>query len=70
MELEDEAAITSKEVSTMRKHEMLCNIEDAQTIHCLTANATVACSRCGVKAHNPADVCDPVQLPAQGMVGD
>ena len=54
----------------MRKHEMLCNIEDAQTIHCLTTNATVACSRCGVKAHNPADVCEPVQLPAQGMVGD
>ena len=53
-----------------RKHEMLCTIEDARTIHCLTANATVSCSKCGVKAHDPADVCDPVQLPDAGTFGD
>lgn len=53
-----------------RQHEMLCTIENSTTLRSLTANATVSCSKCGVKAHNPADVCDPVQLPEAGTFGD
>ncbi len=53
-----------------RAHEKLCTIEDSSKISSLSANATVSCSRCGVKAHDPADVCDPVQLPESSSFGD
>ncbi|MBT1077089.1 hypothetical protein [Geobacter grbiciae] len=53
-----------------RAHDKLCTIEDTGTISSLSAHATVSCSKCGVKAHDPADVCDPVQLPEAHTFGD
>ncbi|GLI39855.1 hypothetical protein KI811_01320 [Geobacter hydrogenophilus] len=53
-----------------RAHDKLCTMEDTGTISSLSANATVSCSKCGVKAHDPADVCDPVQLPEAHTFGD
>lgn len=49
-----------------RMRHMVCNVEDSQTLHCLTANATVSCARCGAKAHSPSNVCDPVALNIEG----
>jgi hypothetical protein len=40
----------------------ICNVEDASSARSLSKNATVSCSRCGAKAHDPASVCDPVAL--------
>ena len=40
----------------------ICNVEDASRARSLSKNATVSCSRCGVKAHNPANVCDPAPI--------
>lgn len=46
--------------------EKVCNVEDARTLHCLTAKATVSCARCGAQAHSPQNVCEPVQLSETG----
>jgi hypothetical protein len=48
----------------------ICNVEDTSQLGSLTAAATVYCGRCGAKAHEPANVCDPVQLPDAGTFGD
>lgn len=50
--------------------EKICNITDTAKIRNLSAEALVTCGRCGAKAHDPANVCDPVQLPEAGMFGD
>ena len=39
----------------------ICAITDDATIRSLSADALVTCARCGAKAHDPANVCDPVQ---------
>ncbi len=48
----------------------ICNVEDASQARSLSRNATVSCSRCGAKAHDPASVCDPVQILDAGTLGD
>ncbi|MBI2353787.1 MAG: hypothetical protein HYV06_01955 [Deltaproteobacteria bacterium] len=50
--------------------EKICNITDAAKISSLSADALVTCGRCGAKAHDPANVCDPVQYPEAGVLGD
>ena len=50
--------------------EKICNVQDTAQLSSLTSDATVTCSRCGAKAHEAADVCDPVQLPDAGTFGD
>lgn len=50
--------------------EKICNITDAAEARALSTEAIVTCGRCGAKAHDPANVCDPVQLPEPGMYGD
>ncbi len=54
----------------MRGHEKICSVEDVGTIRGMSMDATVSCARCGAKAHDPADVCAPVQLPDAGTFGD
>lgn len=51
-------------------NDKICNVEDASQVRSLSAHATVTCGRCGVKAHDPANVCDPVQIPDAGTLGD
>ncbi|MCM2357524.1 MAG: hypothetical protein NDI77_05200 [Geobacteraceae bacterium] len=51
-------------------NDKICNIDDASQVRSLTEQATVTCGRCGVKAHDPANVCDPVQFPDAGTLGD
>ncbi len=43
-------------------NDKICNVDDASQARSLSKNATVSCSRCGAKAHDPASVCDPVKL--------
>ncbi len=50
--------------------EKICAITDAATIRGLSADALVTCARCGAKAHDPVNVCDPVQFPDAGAFGD
>jgi len=40
----------------------ICNVEDSSEARSLSKNATVSCGRCGMKAHDPASVCDPVRI--------
>ena len=49
---------------------MLCTIKDASHARALSQNALVSCGRCGAQASDPANVCDPVQLPVAGQLGD
>ncbi len=37
----------------------VCSVTDARLLSKLTSNAEVVCARCGAKAHNKANVCDP-----------
>jgi hypothetical protein len=50
--------------------EKICNIDDTTQVHSLAKEATVTCGRCGAKAHEAANVCDPVQVPDAGWLGD
>lgn len=50
--------------------EKVCNVQDARMLHCLTAEATVSCARCGAKAHSPQNVCEPVQLAESKSSGE
>jgi hypothetical protein len=52
------------------KSEKICDISDRAKIRSLSANALVSCSRCGAMASDPANVCDPVQYPVEGVLGD
>jgi hypothetical protein len=53
-----------------RWNDKICNIEDASQVRTLSQEATVTCGLCGAKAHEPANVCDPVQIPDAGQVGE
>jgi predicted nucleic acid-binding Zn ribbon protein len=48
----------------------ICNIENTDTVRTMARDAFVTCGKCGAKAHDPVNVCDPVQLPEPGMYGD
>jgi hypothetical protein len=43
-------------------NDKICNVDDASQARSLSKNATVSCGRCGVKAHDAANVCDPVPI--------
>jgi hypothetical protein len=57
-------------MSGERLNRKICNIDDVAELGVLADHASVVCDRCGAKAHNAADVCDPVQIPYAGMLGD
>jgi len=40
----------------------VCDLHSEGAIKRLTEEATVVCTRCGAKAHNPANLCEPVEL--------
>ncbi len=42
------------------KKEKVCAVTDARLLDELTRDAGVVCARCGAKAHDGANVCDPV----------
>jgi hypothetical protein len=44
----------------------ICNIEDVDQVRSLSDNAIVICARCGSKAHEAANLCDPVQISEPG----
>ena len=46
-----------------RIYDKLCTIDDTGRASALSDQATVSCSQCGARAHDPNSVCDPVQLP-------
>jgi len=48
----------------------MCALDDVSTVHSLAENPSVVCGRCGAKAHEPVNVCDPVQIPEAGYMGD
>ena len=43
-------------------HSKICAISDDRVVSKLSSEATVCCSKCGAKAHDPASLCSPVQL--------
>jgi predicted nucleic acid-binding Zn ribbon protein len=44
----------------------ICTINNIRLLNILTSDATVTCSKCGAKAHDPASLCSPVQLTGSG----
>ena len=38
----------------------VCAVTDAGMLSKMSSNAEVVCARCGAKAHNKANVCEPV----------
>lgn len=38
----------------------VCAVTDARVLDKLSENAEVVCARCGAKAHNKSNVCEPV----------
>jgi hypothetical protein len=40
----------------------ICNIEDVDEVSALSDGASVMCAKCGSKAHEAANLCDPVQI--------
>jgi len=47
-------------------HDKICTMENARLINKLASDATVSCSKCGARAHDPASLCSPVQLTGSG----
>lgn len=47
-------------------NEKICNLDNASQARSLAKDATVSCGLCGAKAHEPVNVCDPVEIPAAG----
>jgi len=47
-------------------HSKICAIDNAHLVNKLSSDATVCCSKCGAKAHDPASLCSPVQLTGSG----
>ncbi len=52
------------------KSRVICNLTDASEKRALSANAMFSCGKCGAMAHDPSNVCDPVQYPEEGILGD
>ena len=40
----------------------ICNVEDASQRRDMAAHASFSCSRCGARADEAANVCDPVLI--------
>jgi hypothetical protein len=48
----------------------ICNVTNKSERSSMSAHAMVSCGRCGAMAHDPTNVCDPVQYPIEGTLGD
>jgi len=40
----------------------ICDIHSEKAVKRLSKKPSVVCSRCGAKAHDPANLCAPVEL--------
>ena len=49
-----------------RWNDKICNIEDVDQVRSLSDGAIVVCAKCGQKAHEAANLCDPVQITDPG----
>lgn len=45
----------------------VCAVDNAQLLNAMTSDATMCCSKCGAKAHNPANLCSPVPFPGTDL---
>ncbi len=52
-----------------RTNEKVCLIDDTNLINTLESGARFSCAKCGARAHDAVNVCDPVQLPEVGSIG-
>lgn len=54
-------------------HEHICALTakgEIDKVHSLSLQPTVECGSCGAKAKELESVCDPIQLPEAGWLGD
>ena len=47
-------------------NDKICNVEDVDQVRSLSDGAIVMCAKCGQKAHEAANLCDPVQISDPG----
>lgn len=52
--------------SSSQGHSKICAIDSSKLINKLSSDATVFCSKCGAKAHDPQSLCSPVTLSGGG----
>jgi hypothetical protein len=52
-----------------KTNEKICLIDDTKVTSALEAGAQFSCGKCGARAHDAANVCDPKQLPEVGSLG-
>lgn len=45
-----------------REHTKVCAVTDSRLLDTLTGEAEFSCARCGAKAHDKDNVCEPVLL--------
>lgn len=50
-------------------NEKICLIDDPKVTSSLESGAEFACGKCGARAHDDANLCDPKQLPEVGSLG-
>lgn len=55
-----------RDVNFESSSDKICAIHSAKLINTLSADATVSCSKCGARAHDPASLCSPVQITGSG----
>jgi hypothetical protein len=50
-------------------NEKICLIDDTTVTSSLESGAQFSCGKCGARAHDAANLCDPTQLPEVGSIG-
>lgn len=55
-----------RETSFESGHGKICAIDNPRIITAMTSDATVSCSKCGARAHDPASLCSPVPISGGG----
>lgn len=43
-------------------NDKICVIENDTLLNKLSTDATVCCSKCGARAHDPSSLCSPIRL--------
>jgi hypothetical protein len=55
--------ISREEMRFMKMSEVkICDLKSKEAAKRLTKEATVMCSQCGVKAHDPKHLCEPIEM--------
>jgi hypothetical protein len=55
-----------KRDASFESSQKICAIHNPRVVNSLSADATVCCSKCGARAHDPASLCSPVQITGSG----